>query len=158
METFIFPGQGSESFERPCWIRATKVSKAPQHFQEPPEADPTELPTVGQAWVQEQIKESAVWARDPLEHPLVQAATAKIVQQFQGTVLSGKYLPNPPVRGPHGLAEIWVREGAEPVAKRAYQMMGSRGEIHKHPRLRGQRQNDPRGHFVEFAVVPCAES
>ena len=37
----------------------------------------------------------------------------------------------PTVRGQHGLAEIWVREGAIPVAKRAYQLHGQRGETHR---------------------------
>jgi hypothetical protein len=107
----IFPGQGSEGFERAKDIRALKALIPPENTQENPDLDPSETPSLGQAWVQEQIKESAVWARDPLEHPLVQSATAKIVQQFKGSVLSGVYLRNPPVRGPHGLAEIWVREG-----------------------------------------------
>ena len=45
-------------------------------------------------------------------------------------MLTGEYLPNPPVRGPDGEAEIWVREGAVPVGVRAYRMGGQRAKIH----------------------------
>ena len=38
----------------------------------------------------------------------------KIIEKYKDTVLTGKVLPNPPVRGPYGYAYIPLKEGAKP--------------------------------------------
>ena len=136
----FFAGSGEcEGFERGGSKQVLELKlDEPLLFNSSPEASSTskgeshgDTLSWGQTWVKEQIKESAVWARDPLDHALAKVATDKIMDRFKETVMCGKYLPNPPVRGPHGEAEIWVREGATPVALRAYRMQGSRGEAHR---------------------------
>ena len=49
-------------------------------------------------------------------------------EEFGGTSLSGKYLSNPPKRGPFGEGEIWLRPDARPVSVPPFQLSGERRE------------------------------
>ena len=93
--------------------------------------DAEQVPTRAQVWVQEQIKETACWVRDLVEHPQAVRARENILAQFSQTVLSGIYKPDPPIRGPFGEATIWVKEDAPPVARRSFRLGGERLEAHK---------------------------
>jgi len=44
--------------------------------------------------------------------------------------MSGVYKSDPPVRGPFGEAEIWIKEGSIPVGKPSFRMGGVRLEAH----------------------------
>ena len=44
--------------------------------------------------------------------------------------MSGIYKPDPPVRGPYGEAEIWVKAGTIPIGRPAYRLGGERLEAH----------------------------
>ena len=60
--------------------------------------DPRQL-IRGQTWVKEQLKETPLFARDPIDHPLAQRAREEILGNYSSSVLSGTHIPNPPVRG-----------------------------------------------------------
>ena len=92
----------------------------PEGMTESLPKDPVPLPSRGQAWVQDQIRETPCWARDPEAHPLAQEARNEILTRFPPTVMSGIYKPDPPVRGPYGEAEIWVKAGTIPLGRPAY--------------------------------------
>ena len=64
--------------------------------------------------------------REFTAHPLAQELRQKLIDEFGKTSLSGKYLPHPPVRGPHGEAEIWLKPDAKPVSQPPYQLTGER--------------------------------
>ena len=61
-----------------------------------------------------------------------EALLAKIVAKYQHTSLSEKLIKDPPVRGPHGLADIQLILGAHPRIQQPYHLVGE-GEaaIHK---------------------------
>ena len=58
--------------------------------------------------------------------------------------MSGTYIPNPPVRGPFGEADIWVDEKTAPVGLTAYRLRGVRGEAHVNL-IRGYLEKRNRG-------------
>ena len=76
------------------------------------------------SWIQDQIRETPCWVRDPVDHPSADKARAEILRRYSPTVLSGKYLPDPPKRGPFGEAEIWVKPNSVPVGIPAYRLGG----------------------------------
>ena len=88
------------------------------------------MPHEKQVWIQEQIKENPCWVRDPLDHPSADQAREMILAKYAAHVLSGKYQPNPPKRGPFGEAEIWIKPNSVPVGIRPYRMGGDRRDIH----------------------------
>ena len=49
-----------------------------------------------------------------------------LLEEFGETAMSGKYKPNPPVRGPNGEAEIWLRPDAKPLSVPPFQLTGER--------------------------------
>lgn len=65
-------------------------------------------------------------ARETVTNPLAQELRQKLIDEFKDTALSGKYLPNPPVRGPFGEAEIWLKPDAKPVSQPPFQLTGER--------------------------------
>ena len=75
--------------------------------------------------------DKVIQVREPHEHPLAEAARKEVLERFANTALSGKYIPNPPVRGPFGAASITLMEGAVPVSKPTFRIGGERREIHK---------------------------
>ena len=64
--------------------------------------------------------------REAAESPLAGQLRQALLDEFGQTSLSGKYVPNPPVRGPFGEAEIWLKPDAKPVSVPPYQMTGER--------------------------------
>ena len=52
------------------------------------------------------------------------------MREFGQTSLSGKCPVDPPVRGPYGEAEIWLKPDAEPVSQTPYRFIGERREAH----------------------------
>ena len=65
-----------------------------------------------------------VEAREPATAPLVEKWVAKFIEEFGVISLSGKCPVNPPIRGPFGLAEIWLKPGAVPVSVAPSQVTG----------------------------------
>jgi len=66
-------------------------------------------------------------ARDAENHPAAIEARATLLEEFGKNSLSGIYLKDPPVRFPFRSAEIWLKEGAVPVAQQTYRIGGERG-------------------------------
>lgn len=58
--------------------------------------------------------------------PLATELKEKLMEEFGKTSLSGEYLPDPPVRGPFGEAEINLRPDAVPVNRPPFHIMGER--------------------------------
>ena len=75
---------------------------------------------------QVRMVQGVVEARDAEESTLVEAAKEKILEEFRETSLSGKYPVNPPIRGPFGEAEIWLRTDAVPVSQIPFRISGER--------------------------------
>ena len=69
---------------------------------------------------------SAVEPRDQTENGLSRNLEEALIAEFGKTSLSGKYLSNPPVRGPFGEAEILLRPDAHPVSVPPFQLSGER--------------------------------
>ena len=65
---------GAGEVEPGTLIRQQDPAVHPPTQVETPEEDPSLIPSRSQAWVQEQIKEAAVWARDPLIYPLADSS------------------------------------------------------------------------------------
>ena len=83
--------------------------------------------------LREQEEESRVAAikggpegRESAEHPLAEQLRQKLLEEFGESSLSGKYVPNPPVRGPDGEAQIWLKPDAKPVSVPPFQLTGER--------------------------------
>ena len=70
------------------------------------------------------LRASTCEARDAETHPLAVQAKARILQEFSETSMSGVYPRDPPVRGPFGAAEIWLKPDAVPVAQHPYRIGG----------------------------------
>ena len=62
---------------------------------------------------------------------IIEEKKSLIMKEFGHDVLSGKLVPNPPVRGPYGEARIELLPGAAPKRARAFQLQGERGEALK---------------------------
>ncbi|EPS71058.1 hypothetical protein M569_03701 [Genlisea aurea] len=75
--------------------------------------------------------EKPILLRDPQEHPMAVAGRLAIMERFGATSMSGKYIPDPPIRGPFGEGRISLVEGAVPVSRTTYRIGGERGEVHK---------------------------
>ena len=69
--------------------------------------------------------------REACESDLAKTLRTKLLEEFCDSSLSGKYLPNPKVRGPFGEAEIWLQENARPISVPPYQLSGERREALK---------------------------
>jgi len=67
-----------------------------------------------------------VEARDPIVTPGVEERRQRLLAEFADTVFSGKMTGDPPVRGPHGEAEIILKPGAVPVKQRPFMITGER--------------------------------
>ncbi len=80
--------------------------------------------------MQKQFREKPCETRDAETHPTAEQARDGLLKEFSETSLSGKYIPDPPVRGPFGEAEIWIQEGARPVGRPMFHMKGDRQEAH----------------------------
>ena len=63
--------------------------------------------------------------------PRIPEFTEKIIKRFGETVLTGKIIPDPPVRGPYGYAYILLKENADPQRQKPFKMHGEREEAHK---------------------------
>ena len=55
----------------------------------------------------------------------------EIMAEFEGTLFRERVWPNPPQRGPHGLAELRLKPGAIPVVGRTIHLKGERLEAQK---------------------------
>ena len=64
--------------------------------------------------------------REASGNPLAAQLRQALIEEFGKTSLSGEYLPNPPVRGPDGEAQIWLKPGATPVSMPPYQLTRER--------------------------------
>jgi hypothetical protein len=71
-----------------------------------------------------------VAARDPHVNGKVDELREAIISDFKDSVLSGICPPDPPVRGPHGLAQIWLKTDVTPVMQRPFHLTGERREAH----------------------------
>jgi hypothetical protein len=67
-----------------------------------------------------------VEARDPITDPDVEERRQRLLSEFAETVFSGKITGDPPVRGPHGEAEVILKPGAIPVKQRPFMITGER--------------------------------
>ena len=105
-------------------------SKGTASQKSPTPEDSGPPPSKWQKWIQEQIHETPCWVREPVSHPSADEARQLIGSRYSDSVLSGKYQPNPPVRGPFGEAEIWVKPNAIPVGIPSYRLGGQRRTIH----------------------------
>ena len=63
--------------------------------------------------------------------PRVLALREAIHKDYDGEVFAKEVLPNPPIRGPYGLAFIPLKEGAIPQRTRPFVMQGEKLEAHK---------------------------
>ena len=79
--------------------------------------------------------QSAKMAEDPPPPPpgdsldgLVEKLRQELIDEFGSTSLSGKYPGGKKIRGPDGLAEIWLKPDAKPVSVPPYRM-GEREKI-----------------------------
>ena len=75
--------------------------------------------------------DKVVLLREPQDHELAVQQRAEILKRFAETALSGKYVPDPPKRGPFGEGIISLAAGAVPVSKPSYRIGGDRREAHK---------------------------
>ena len=75
--------------------------------------------------------EKPIQMRSPKEHPMVDQYRAQLLERFGNTSMSGKYVPNPPIRGPFGAGRIHLMEGAIPVSRPSFRIGGERGVAHK---------------------------
>ena len=55
----------------------------------------------------------------------------EILEEFNGTLFRDQVWPNPPQRGPHGMAELRLKAGAVPVVGRNIHLKGERLEAQK---------------------------
>jgi hypothetical protein len=60
--------------------------------------------------------------------PLVNELRRKISEDYKDVVFGEEVKPNPPVRGPHCEARIFLKPGAQPKKQRTMQLMGERLE------------------------------
>ena len=60
--------------------------------------------------------------------PLATELREKLLQDYGGTVFRDKVWPQPPIRGPHGAAKLYLKEGAKPVCGRTFSLGGERLE------------------------------
>ena len=67
---------------------------------------------------------------EPAESAKVEKLNAALFEEFGNTSLSGVCPVNPPVRGPYGEAEIWLKPDAQPVSVPPYRFAGERREAH----------------------------
>jgi hypothetical protein len=63
---------------------------------------------------------------EKVESDLAETLRDALMKEFGETSLSGKYMPNPPKRGPFGEAEIWLKPDAKPVSVPPYHIAGER--------------------------------
>ena len=67
---------------------------------------------------------------EPMENPKVEALKKTLFEEFGKTALSEICPVDPPVRGPYGEAEIWLKPDARPVSVPPYRFAGERWEAH----------------------------
>ena len=72
--------------------------------------------------------QAAIEPKDPVVHPLAKQLTEMLIAEFGKTSLSGIYLPDPPIRGPFGEGEIWLKPDAKPVSVPPFRLSGEREE------------------------------
>ena len=70
-----------------------------------------------------EVKSDVVHSVEELE--MVNNFRTKLLEEFQGTSLSGIYPKDPPVRGPFGEAEIWLKKDARLVSMSPTRYMGN---------------------------------
>ena len=63
---------------------------------------------------------------EKLSSDLAEQLRQKLFEEFKHTSLSGEYPCKPPIRGPFGEAEIWLKPDAQPVSVPPYQLKGVR--------------------------------
>jgi hypothetical protein len=99
---------------------------------EGPEEEWDTLEEIARRLLEEERRvDSLKFGPEPLEavdSPLAEQLRKALLDEFGATSLSGKYLPNPPVRGPFGEAEIWLKPDAVPVSQRPFALNGERRE------------------------------
>ena len=76
------------------------------------------------------VLKGALDVTDPAEGAKIEELRAQIFAEFGVTSLSGICPVDPPVRGPFGEAEIWLRPDAMPVSVPPYRFAGDRREAH----------------------------
>ena len=75
---------------------------------------------------------AAIEVTDVAEGARIEALKAQFFDEFGATSLSGVCPVDPPIRGPYGEAEIWLKPDAKPVCVPQYRFAGERREAHVH--------------------------
>ena len=107
--------------------RDTRVHHITQEQEEPKESF-EEMAWKVEGHLHKKHRSGVCEARDAETHPLAVKAKEEILQEFGKTSLSGIYPKDPPVRGPFGAAEIWLKPNAIPVVQHPYRIGGERGK------------------------------
>jgi hypothetical protein len=101
-------------------VLATERSDSQENFEE--------IARKVEGYVHKKHRAGTCEMRDAETHPEALKAKQDILQEFGTTSLSGIYPKDPPVRGPFGAAEIWLKPDAVPVAQHPYRIGGERGK------------------------------
>jgi hypothetical protein len=72
------------------------------------------------------LTKGVVETRDHHDSPEVDAIRQKLLEYYAGSVIKDQTGGNPPIRGPHGEAEIIFKASAIPVKQRMFQIQGVR--------------------------------
>ena len=71
-----------------------------------------------------------VESTEPAEGARIEELKAQLFTEFGDSSLSGICPRDPPVRGPYGEAEIWLKPDAQPVSMPQFRLQGERREAH----------------------------
>jgi putative transposase len=76
------------------------------------------------------VVKGALEPSEPAEGAEIERLKKELFAEFAGTSLSGVCPVNPPIRGPFGEAEIWLKPDARPVSVPPFRLAGERREAH----------------------------
>ena len=71
---------------------------------------------------------STIVADEEVETPLAQSLREAILRDYAGTVFRDRVWGDPPERGPHGAAKLYLKPGAKPVCGSTIRLSGKRLE------------------------------
>jgi hypothetical protein len=63
---------------------------------------------------------------DPVESPEAQRLRERVIADYTNVIFRDRVWPNPPVRGQHGPAKLYLKPGAKPVCGRTITLSGER--------------------------------
>lgn len=101
----------------------------------------------------------AIEAREPSQGSEVERAVDEIRERFAKTSLSGVCPVNPPIRGPFGEAEIWLKPDAVPVNVAPYRLAGERKAAWTElvDKVLEAKKNGTRGERMEHPFLSSTE-